>query len=397
MKKTDSNNTITPLARIPSAFPVPDVALFLPTACDDGGTQRVMFCLANGFSRQGLAVDLLVVNTEGAFLKDVSEAVRIVDLRPIQGWFHYKKPYYLYYFQLVLQLATYLRRIRPRSLLSALNIYNFIAIVAHIFVLSSTRLYVSERTTISKVAWPGKAIFQRLLPLTMHCFYRRADKILAVSEGVADDLARFARLRRDSICTIYNPVPVEYIAAKAKQPLAHPWFAPGQPPVLLGVGRLCVAKDFPNLLHAFALIRNKRPVRLVILGEGGLRTELEALAKKLNVADDVIFPGFVANPYAWMHRATVFVLSSAYEGLSNALLEAMASGTSVVSTDCPSGSAEILEDGKWGHLVSIGDPAALAHAIIETLDTPKAVDVTERARDFNVENSVQGYMAAMEL
>ena len=397
MKKIDSNNIITPLAKTPSAFPVPDVALFLPTACDDGGTERAMICLANGFSLQGLTVDLLVVSTEGPFLKDVSETVRIVNLRPVRGWVHYQKPYCFYYFQLISQLATYLRRIRPRCLLSALNLYNFIAIFAHIFALSSTRLYVSERTSVSKVAWPGKAFFQRILPLMLNCLYRRADRVLAVSEGVANDLVQFAKLKRDSICIIYNPVPVDFIAAEAKRPLTHPWFAPGQPPVLLGVGHLCVAKDFSNLLHAFALVRNKRPVRLVILGEGELRAELEALARELKVADDVTFPGFVVNPYAWMHRAAVFILSSRYEGLSNALLEAMASGTSVVSTDCPSGSAEILEDGKWGCLVSIECPTALAQAIMETLDTPKTVDVTERARDFNVEKSVLGYMAVMEL
>jgi len=191
-------------------------------------------------------------------------------------------------------------------------------------------------------------------------------------------------------------VPAAHIAAEAGQPLAHPWFAPGQPPVLLGVGRLHVQKDFPNLLRAFAIIRTQRPIRLVILGEGELRSELETLAKKLDVSEDVAFPGFVDNPYTWMLRSAVFVLSSTYEGLANVLIEAMATGTSVVSTDCPSGPAEILEGGKWGRLVLVEDPGALAQAIIKTLDTPETIDVTKRAQDFSVEKSVKGYMAAMK-
>jgi len=386
MEKTVSDNMVTPLEKIPSGSSVPDVALFIPTACGGGGAERVMIFLANGFSQQGLAVDLLVVSAEGPFLKEVSETVRIVDLSPAQG---------RYYLRLILRLVLYLRQVRPRHLLSAMNIYNFVAIFARALAFSSTRLCISEHVSISDIMRIDRPFLQHLMPFAIHHLYPRADRIVAVSAGVADNLARFARLNRSSISVVYNPVPAAHIAAEAGQPLAHPWFAPGQPPVLLGVGRLNVQKDFPNLLRAFALIRAQRPVRLVILGEGELRNELEALTRKLNVTDDVTFPGFVANPYTWMHRAAVFVLSSAYEGLANVLIEAMAAGTSVVSTDCPSGPAEVLEGGKWGRLVLVEDPKALAQAIIETLDTPKTVDVTERAQDFSVEKSVQGYMAAM--
>ena len=386
MEKTASNSTITPLEKIPTGSSIPDVALFIPTACGGGGAERVMIYLANGFSQQGLAVDLLVVSAEGPFLKEVSETVRIVDLSPAQG---------RYYFRLILRLILYLRRVRPRHMLSAMNIYNFVAIFARALAFSSTRICISEHASISDMMRIDRPFLQHLMPFVIHHLYPRADRIVTVSAGVADNLAQFARLNRSNISVVYNPVPAAHIVAEAGQPLEHPWFAPGQPPVLLGVGRLNVQKDFPNLLRAFALIRAQRPVRLVILGEGELRTELEALARELKVADDVALPGFVSNPYAWMHRVAVFILSSAYEGLGNVLIEAMATGTPVVSTDCPSGPTEVLEGGKWGRLVSVGDPTALAQAIMETLDTPKTVDVTERAQDFSTEKSVQGYMAAM--
>ena len=387
IEETAPDNMVTPLEKIPTGSSVPDIALFIPTACGGGGAERVMIYLANGFSQLGLAVDLLVVSTEGPFLKEVCKTVRIIDLSPTQG---------RYYLRLILRLILYLRQVRPRHMLSAMNIYNFVAIFARALAFSSTRLCISEHVSISDIMRIDRPFLQHIMPFAIRHLYPRADGIVTVSAGVADNLAQFAKLDRNRISVVYNPVPATRIAAEAEQPLEHPWFAPDQPPVLLGVGRLHVQKDFPNLLRAFAIIRTQRPIRLVILGEGELRSELETLAKKLDVSEDVAFPGFVDNPYTWMLRAAVFVLSSTYEGLANVLIEAMATGTSVVSTDCPSGPAEVLEGGKWGRLVLVEDPGALAQAIIKTLDTPETIDVTKRAQDFSVEKSVRGYMAAMK-
>jgi glycosyltransferase involved in cell wall biosynthesis len=172
----------------------------------------------------------------------------------------------------------------------------------------------------------------------------------------------------EKIKVIYNPVITPELFARAEEPLDHPWFRPGEPPVVLGVGRLTQAKDFPTLIRAFALVRKERPARLMILGEGEERPKLEALVRELRLEEDVALPGFVDNPYKYMKRAAVFVLSSRWEGFGIVLVEAMALGTPVVATDCPSGPAEILENGKWGRLVPPGDPEALAKAILDTLE-----------------------------
>src|SRR5690606_7355967 len=136
----------------------------------------------------------------------------------------------------------------------------------------------------------------------------------------------------------------------AEELVEHPWAQAGDSPIILGVGRLSAQKDFPTLLRAFSRVRTLRPARLAILGEGPARTELEELARQLDCEDDVLLPGFQNNPFSWMTSSRVFVLSSLWEGLPGALVQAMACGVPVISTDCNSGPAEILEGGKWGTL-----------------------------------------------
>jgi glycosyltransferase involved in cell wall biosynthesis len=191
-----------------------------------------------------------------------------------------------------------------------------------------------------------------LLPVVQRT-YLWADAIVAVSDGVADELSLITSIPRKDIMTIYNPIVTSELQRKAQVPLDHPWFTPGAPPVVLGAGRLRVQKDFPTLIRAFVRARAVRKIRLMILGGGKderrdaqYKAQLLALADQLGVADDVALPGFVENPFAYMARASVFVLSSAWEGFGNVIVEALACGCPVVSTDCPSGPAEILENGK---------------------------------------------------
>ncbi len=219
---------------------------------------------------------------------------------------------------------------------------------------------------------------------------------MAVSEGVAEDLALTASLPRERITTIYNPVVTPALAGQAQAPLTHPWFAPGSPPVLLAVGRLHYQKDFPTLLRAFARVRAVRAVRLLILGEGDQGVALQASAQELGITTDVELPGFVLNPFAYMARAAVFVLSSAYEGLPGVLIQALACGCPVVSTDCPSGPAEILEGGVYGPLVPVGDDAALAKAILSTLNARPNPDwLRTRAAEFSVDRAVDRYLEVL--
>ncbi|MCG8345898.1 MAG: glycosyltransferase [Chlorobiales bacterium] len=179
------------------------------------------------------------------------------------------------------------------------------------------------------------------------------------------------------------------------EPLAHPWFYPGEPPVILGVGRLVQQKDFPLLIRAFSRLRKRREARLMILGEGPLRPELEALVETLDLKKDISLPGFIANPYAYMRCSALFILSSRWEGFGNVLVEAMACGTPVVSTDCPSGPSEILENGKWGRLVPVGDVNAMAFAMESALIEPSTHDTAMRAADFSVEQAISSYIQVL--
>lgn len=192
---------------------------------------------------------------------------------------------------------------------------------------------------------------------------------------------------------IHNPVVTPKLFEQAKEPIDREWFKDGAPPVILGVGRLSLQKDFPTLIRAFTIVRKQLPARLMILGEGEERPQIEAMIKELGLASEVALPGFVSNPYAFMSRAAVFVLSSVYEGLPTVLIEAMAVGTPVVSTDCPSGPREILGFGKYGMLVPVRDFEALANAIVTTLSDQTDVEgLRQQAQKFSLENTVNGYL-----
>ncbi len=360
------------------------IALFLPSL-DGGGAERVMVNLARGFVDEGREVDLVLVKAEGTYMNQVPDKVRIIDLqgnRVITS---------------LLRLIKYLRKARPVALLSAMDHANVIAIFARLFSAVNTRITVGVHSTLSIEVRQAKSWRGRILPWFINRSYPYANAIVAVSTGVAEDMAQITVIDRNNIKVIYNPVVTPQLLEKQQQAISHPWFQNNQPPVLLAVGRLTKQKDFSTLIHAFAVIREQKKCRLLILGEGEMRAELEALIAKLNLAEDVQMPGFVDNPYAYMQQADVFVLSSAWEGLVTVLIEAMACGTAVVSTDCPSGSREILADGKYGRLVPVGDYEALADAVIETLEQEKNSEpLIKRANDFTQAASVKQYLEVLE-
>ena len=294
-------------------------------------------------------------------------------------------------------LIHYLRREKPTALLSAKPPPNLTALWAKRLSGVSTRFVVSERSHLfgdipSRKRQRKRGIrFVSLGPFLRRA-YPWADAIVAVSHGVADSLAELADIPRERITTIYTSTITPDLHARARTPLDHPWFRPDAPPVVLGAGRLVPPKDFPTLLRAFARVRAQRPARLVILGEGKLRGELETLAATLGITADTAMPGFVENPYPYMARAAVFVLSSVREGLPNVLIEALACGCPVVSTDCPSGPAEVLDGERYGRLVPTGDDAALARALCATLEkAPPRERLIERGRFFSVDRAVEQY------
>lgn len=368
------------------------LALFV-SGLSGGGVPRVMLNLARAIARRGHRVDVVTPRPEGPLRALFPGEARLV---PLVGW-PSRLPWVAgkrrrQVVAAIPALVRYLRRERPAALLAADHWVNFSAVVARALAGVPTRVAVSQHTHLSRHA-QARPIVRWLVPR----LYPRADAIVAVSRGVADDLAVDAGIPRERITVIYNPVVTPEIGALAEAPVEHPWLAPGAPPVVLGAGRLVKQKDFPTLLRAFARVRAQRNVRLVVLGEGSRRADLERQARELGVADDVSLPGFVANPYAHMARAGLFVLSSAWEGFGNVLVEALACGCPVVSTDCPSGPAEILEGGAYGRLVPVGDDAALASAMLATLDTPPpAARLQARAADFTVERAARSYLALLE-
>lgn len=326
-----------------------------------GGAQRSMIKLAGGLAAIGYHVDLVLARATGPLLAEVPHSVRLVDLgarRTVAS---------------LPPLISYLRREKPAAMLSVLHT-NLIAIWARSLTGIPQRLVVSERNTLSsEVHAYAPDVRMRLMPLLVRRFYPWADCVVAVSQGVADDLAQYAKLPRQQIRVIYNPIVTPELCRMAGASLDHPWFLPGETPVVLAVGRLEEQKDFETLLRAFARVRRLRPARLLILGEGAERPRLEALSEQLQIQRHVRLPGFVDNPYPYMTRAGVIVLSSRWEGLPGVLIEGLYCGVPLVSTDCPSGPKEILANGRYGRLVPVGDEVKLASAIEAALqgDVPR--------------------------
>lgn len=380
-----------------------------------------MLRLCGALQGAGYAVDLIVNRQAGSGENLVPAGVRVIALSRqakwlarVTAWRAYpadwryllrpvvatRKP--VMSLPYIASLATYLRDNRPDVMISAMYYANLLAIWGLGLSGVDTRLVVTEHTTLSKnIAARGEQAGKRgrwrYLPQLVARVYPRADAIVTVSDGVGDDLVALTGLPRDRLTTIYNPVVWPGLVEQSSHPVSHPWFAEGEPPVLLAVGRLEKSKDYPTLIEAFARVRAERPARLVILGEGRLRPSLEARIEHLGIAQDVALPGWVDTPYAWMRQARLFVLSSAWEGLGNVLIEAMACGCPVVSTDCESGPRETLADGRYGRLVPVGDASALAEAMAHGLERPADADVLRRrASDFGVREATARYDALIQ-
>jgi glycosyltransferase involved in cell wall biosynthesis len=344
-----------------------------------GGIERMTARLSHSLVKLGIKVDL-VTSQESPHLWQMPPEARIIDLQAPTLYMSLPG------------LIRYLKQEKPDVLMSADHYQNEIALMAKIISRVNTRVVVSERNRLSKTVHNATTLKARLAPLFAHFLYPYADKIIAVSQGVAKDLANTAKLPLSSIQTIYNPVISPEILESAKQPIEHKWFASDEIPIILGVGKLEAQKDFSTLIKAFAKVRQHREALLVILGWGPDRPQLELLIQKLNLQDDIDLPGYSQNPYAYMARSSVFALSSAWEGLANVLIEAMALGIPVVSTNCESGPSEVLANGKYGYLTPVGDSEALAESILQVLEGhPKKVDA-DWLEQFSVNTATHEYL-----
>jgi len=360
------------------------VAVYLHTLYN-GGVERVMFNLIQGFLDRGIAVDLVLdFLIFSPYEKLLPVGARLVNLGVAGST------------QRVTKLVGYLRKERPDAMLSATHFGNEVACVATRLARSGTRLILSEHTNLSSDIRDSSGRARRmLLPLTTRWMYPMADAVVAVSNGVAEDMCRVSGLARKYVQTVYNPIDFKGLAVAAKEPLDEAWFAAGEPPVILAIGRLEVQKNFPNLLRAFAEVRRSTPARLLILGEGSERERLTAMVAEMGLGEDVALPGFVANPAAYMARSAVFAMSSSWEGMPVALIEALTLGVPVVSTDCPSGPAEILDKGTYGELVPMDDSPALAGAILKVLGGEKKPSAMEWLAQFDSDLITERYLELM--
>lgn len=347
------------------------IAVLIPNL-NGGGAERVTANLINALVQRGIQVDLLLIRAEGPHLARIPPQVRIIEL-PAKRTLLAARP-----------VAAYLKEQRPTALLAVMDSAAVVAAVARRLARVDTRIVaVLHNATVMRAA-AKVPMHDRWLPIALRSQLWLVDAVVAVSQGLADELRQLFPWLRAKVHVIYNPVVTAELLQKAQEPPDHPWLQPGHPPVVVGMGRLCAAKDFATLINAFARLALQRPARLLIYGEGELRADLQAQVVAAGLQDCVQLPGWTEHPAAALRRAAVFALSSEYEALPTVLIEALACGTQVAATDCRFGPREILQGGRLGPLVPTRDAPALARALAMALDQPvPAALLQERAQDFS--------------
>jgi glycosyltransferase involved in cell wall biosynthesis len=359
----------------------PDVAIIFSCKSVPGGAQQVALNIAEEFTKRGKQVDLIALSRKGEWVSHIPAGVRVFRVRSRARGF-------------VFRLRRYLRTEKPSTVISFSFHINILSLVSSIGLRPRPRLILTVHSTLSLALRELSSVKRALLFTSTAILYRLADVVVAVSQGAADDLIRTAKVPRERVKTIHNPVIRDDFRVPAEAKGGHDWIGDKGSQLVVAAGRLTPAKDYPTLIHAFHNVAARTDARLLILGQGDMLRELQALVHKLNLASKVEFAGHVENPLSYMNAGDVFVLSSKREGFANVLVEAMATGTPVISTDCPHGPREILSDGKWGKLVPVGDSNALADAILEVLRYG-GIDARARARKFTVEAAADSYFSLL--
>jgi glycosyltransferase involved in cell wall biosynthesis len=357
------------------------VSVFLPDL-EIGGAERSVVNLCKGLASREVEVELVLMRARGPFLADVDASVTVVDLDCRHD------------LNALRRLKRYLRHRRPVLLLSVLTKTNVVAVWARALARVGTRVVVNAQTNPQEFFAEHRSLRHRVLARAVRSTYRRADGIVAVSEGVRRGLAAFLRMTPEVIDVAYNPIVTPELLDARRHP-PHPWLDDGGAPVVVAVGRLIAAKDYPTLIRAIARVRGERPVRLLILGEGPDRPQLHRLVAEVGLDDDVAMPGNVGSPASSVARAAVYALSSRREGLPSALIEALPWGVPIVATDCTSGPREVLDHGRHGRLVPVGDETALASALLDALDGRIAPPEPRAWAPFTVEAVINRYLAVL--
>ena len=354
------------------------IAFVLPSL-RGGGAERVILNIIRGLNEKGYDIDLVLVKAVGQFLNNVPPRVRIIDLNSKRA------------LTSLFALTNYLNTQKPAIVFPSLPHISVVTLLARLLSRSRPIVVPIEHNTLSRSVLYADNLRGRLLPYFMRLVYARADRIVAVSVGVSKDLIETLTIDSSSVSVIYNPVITQKVITSSFDTSDHPWFNGSECPVVLGAGRLTQAKGFNVLVNAFALLRKTRPARLILIGEGPEQSNLKQLVEQHKLEADVSMPGFVSNPYVYFRQSSVFVLSSLWEGLPTVLIEALACGTRIISTDCPSGPKEILENGRWGVLVPVNDIVSLAEQMSNLLEQPKP-QTNSRAWDkFTIDYSTKAY------
>lgn len=343
------------------------------------GVEKVNILLANEMFKLGVDVEFLVFKKEGEFLNLLNKKIKVTDLS-VERALHSFIALVRYFFRhKVIFVSSY----------SGLSL---LSIIANAITLNRSEVYACEHSTLSKITQVKGSFKDKVIKILLKFFYNHCSGVICVSKGVANDLVEHVGVSSKKVKVLYNPVVNNTIFESINYFPEHKWFLDKASPVFIAVGRLDVAKNFALLINAFNKVVEEQDARLLILGEGSLRDELQTQINTLGLQEKCELVGFVDNPYKYMKHADAFVLSSDFEGFGNVIVEAMAVNTPVVSTNCPSGPSEILEDGKWGTLVPVGDVDALANAMLDVINNPPSVDLTVRANHFTTEKAAANYL-----
>jgi glycosyltransferase involved in cell wall biosynthesis len=356
-----------------------DITLYLPSL-QIGGAERVMVNLATAMAARGTDVQLMVHHLVGGLIAEVRDHV---PLKVLSGE-RMRRAF--------LPLCRFLLDDPPSCMVTALEEVNVATLLARLLTRAPTRIVVTVHSTLSSILEESRGT-RRLAPL-VRLLYRRADVVVAVSEGVRRDLVLHWGVGADRVRVIYNPVVGHRLFAQAREATGEPAFEQARGRRIVAVGRLVPVKRFDLLVRALAIVRRDHPAELFLVGDGSERQRLEQLARDEGVADMVHFLGERINPHPFLSAADTVVLSSDYEGLGAVLIEALAFGVPIVSTDCPSGPSEVLDGGRYGVLVPPGNAPALAAGIMQQLRAPIAYDAREASARFSIDRAVEAYLDA---
>jgi len=360
------------------------IALFIKSL-NGGGAERVVLNLANEFYERKIPLILILRFKKGVYLKELNPDIKIVELGT-------NNP-----FLMINRIIKACKDNKITTLFPVMHSSNIIGLIANVFL--RIRIVIRESNTFDDFFNKKglKKIKMTILLCLMKLWYPQSEKIIANTKDTANDILKHINVPKEKVVVINNPLVNERITKLSKEPINDLKYSKITKPRIISVGRLVYQKNYEFLIKCFKQVKKTLPeASLIILGTGPLKNQLITLVKELDLDNEVHFLGFVNNPYKYLKNSDVFVLSSFFEGFGNVLVEALAVGLPIVSTDCPGGPREILDNGNYGTLVPLNNVDAMTNAIIQTIrkknDTKSLV---ERANSYSINKIADVYLKVM--